>query len=65
MGACWPTRVASRARTRRRSVLCIASAWRRRSHPRGDGVQGVLRAPLGGEALRQGWRCTCVDTIVA
>ena len=28
------------------------------------GVLGVLHAPLVGEALRRGWRCTWRDTIV-
>jgi hypothetical protein len=29
-----------------------------------ESAQGVLQAPLVGEALRRG-RCTCMDTIVA
>jgi hypothetical protein len=29
-----------------------------------ESVHGVLHTPLVGEALRRGWRCTCMDTIV-
>jgi hypothetical protein len=29
-----------------------------------ESAHGVLHAPLVGEGLGRGWRCTCMDTIV-
>jgi hypothetical protein len=60
-----------------RDVLLHMAAWLPIGHVDGERLEtlvpragaesarGVLHAPLVGEALGRGWRCTCIDTIVA
>ena len=59
-----------------RDVLLHMAAWLPIGHVDGERLEtlvpragaasahGVLHAPLVGEALGRGWRCTCMDTIV-
>ena len=60
----------------RRAVLLHLPTWLPIGHMDGERLEtlvpragaesahGMLHAPLVGEALGRGWRCTCMDTIV-
>ena len=43
---------------------CLKTLVLRAGAESAHGVLSVLHAPLVGEALRRGWRCTWMDTIV-